>query len=114
MTRLPAYLGGHGYFPAGLPELQVAIAAMYADRGLPTDPEQVMVTPGALSGVSIVAQALTGRGDRVLVDTPATPTPPSACAARAAGSRPPRSTRTAGTSTPRSPGSARSPPGSPT
>jgi DNA-binding transcriptional MocR family regulator len=32
-----------------------------------------MVTPGALSGVSIVAQALAGRGDRVLVDTPGYP-----------------------------------------
>jgi DNA-binding transcriptional MocR family regulator len=72
-TRLPAYLGGHGYFPAGLPELQAAIAALYDARGLPTDPGQVMVTPGALSGVSIVAQALTGRGDRVLVETPGYP-----------------------------------------
>ncbi len=64
---------GHGYFPTGLPELQVAIAATYDARGLPTDPEQVMVTPGALSAVSIVAQALTGRGDRVLVETPGYP-----------------------------------------
>lgn len=72
-TRLPAYLGGHGYFPAGLPELQAAIAALYDARGLPTDPAQIMVTPGALSGVSIVAQALTGRGDRVLVETPGYP-----------------------------------------
>ncbi len=72
-ARLPAYLGGHGYFPAGMPELQAAIAALYDARGLPTDPAQVMVTPGALSGVSIVAQALAGRGDRVLVDTPGYP-----------------------------------------
>ena len=71
--ELPAYLGGHGYFPAGLPELQAAIAALYDARGLPTDPAQVMVTPGALSGVSIVAQALAGRGDRVLVETPGYP-----------------------------------------
>src|SRR5689334_3787683 len=56
-TRLPAYLGGHGYFPSGLPELQVAIAALYESRGLPTDADQVMVVPGALSGVSVVAQA---------------------------------------------------------
>src|SRR4051794_32681318 len=34
---LPCYLGGHGYFPAGLPELQQAIAATYDARGLPTD-----------------------------------------------------------------------------
>ena len=37
VTRLPAYLGGHGYFPAGLPELQAAIAALYDERGLPTE-----------------------------------------------------------------------------
>ena len=84
-TRLPAYLGGHGYYPSGLPELQVAIAAMYDARGLPTDPEQVMITPGALSGVSVVAQALTGRGDRVLVDSPGYPN--AAERIRSAGAR---------------------------
>jgi DNA-binding transcriptional MocR family regulator len=72
-TRLPAYLGGHGYFPAGLRELQAAIAALYDARGLATDPAQIMVTPGALAGVSIVAQALAGRGDRVLVESPGYP-----------------------------------------
>jgi DNA-binding transcriptional MocR family regulator len=70
---LPAYLGGHGYFPAGLPQLQQAIAATYDERGLPTDPAQVMVTPGALSAASIVAQAFRGRGDRVLVESPVYP-----------------------------------------
>ena len=39
VALLPAYLGGHGYFPAGLPELQAAIARTYDERGLPTDPE---------------------------------------------------------------------------
>ena len=73
MAELPAYLGGHGYFPAGLPRLQEAIAATYDARGLPTDPEQIMVTPGALSAAAIVAQALTGPGDRVLVETPIYP-----------------------------------------
>lgn len=72
-AELPAYLGGHGYFPAGLPHLQQAIAATYADRGLPTDPDQIMVTPGALSAASIVAQAWTGPGDRVLVESPVYP-----------------------------------------
>ena len=50
-----------------------AIAATYDARGLPTDPEQIMVTPGALSAASIVAQALTGPGDRVLVESPVYP-----------------------------------------
>ncbi|MDN4160536.1 PLP-dependent aminotransferase family protein [Nocardioides abyssi] len=70
---LPAYLGGHGYFPAGLPRLQAAIAATYEARGLPTDPAQVMVTPGALSAAGIVAAAFTGRGQRVLVESPVYP-----------------------------------------
>jgi DNA-binding transcriptional MocR family regulator len=72
-AQLPAYLGGHGYFPAGLPELQQAIAATYDARGLPTDPRQIMVTTGALSATSIVAQALTGPGERVLVESPTYP-----------------------------------------
>jgi DNA-binding transcriptional MocR family regulator len=72
-AELPAYLGGHGYFPAGLPELQQAIAATYAARGLPTDPDQVMVTAGALSAASIVAEAFTSPGDRVLVESPVYP-----------------------------------------
>ena len=39
-AQLPAYLGGHGYFPAGLPQLQAAIAATYEDRGLTTAPSR--------------------------------------------------------------------------
>ena len=72
-AELPAYLGGHGYFPAGLPQLQAAIAATYEERGLPTDPGQILVTPGALSAASIVAQAFTGPGDRVIVESPVYP-----------------------------------------
>jgi len=73
VADLPAYLGGHGYFPAGLPELQRAIAATYDARGLPTDPDQVMVTPGALAAAAVVARALTSPGDRVLVESPVYP-----------------------------------------
>jgi DNA-binding transcriptional MocR family regulator len=70
---LPLYLGGHGYFPTGLPALQEAIAATYDDRGLPTDPEQILVVPGALSALMVVAQALVGARDRVLVESPGYP-----------------------------------------
>ena len=72
-AELPAYLGGHGYFPTGLPTLQAAIAATYDARGLPTDPGQVMVTPGALTAAAIVAQAYARPGDRVLVESPTYP-----------------------------------------
>lgn len=85
VDELPAYLGGHGYFPAGVPRLQEAIARTYDERGLPTHPEQIMVTPGALSAAAIVAQTFTGRGDRVVVENP---TYPNAVAAlRHAGAR---------------------------
>ena len=84
-AELPAYLSGHGYFPAGLPELQAAIAASYDARGLPTDPEQIMVTPGALCATAIVASALTRTGDRVLVESPVYPNATGAL--RRAGAR---------------------------
>ena len=73
VADLPAYLGGHGYFPTGLPALQAAIARRYDDRGLPTEPEQVMVTAGALAATAIAARALTGPGDRAVVETPVYP-----------------------------------------
>jgi len=82
---LPAYLGGHGYFPQGLPELQAAIARTYELRGLPTCPDQIMVTAGALSATAIVARAFGGPGDRVLVESPVYPN--AAAAMRAGGSR---------------------------
>lgn len=82
---LPAYLGGHGYFPQGLPELQAAIARTYEERGLPTQPEQVMVTPGALSATAIVARAFGASGERALVETPVYPNATESM--RAGGSR---------------------------
>lgn len=84
VRELPAYLGGHGYFPAGLPELQQAIAERYERRGLPTSPAQIMVTPGALSATAIVAHALTGPGDRVLVENPVYPNATGALGSRGA------------------------------
>jgi DNA-binding transcriptional MocR family regulator len=84
VAELPAYLSGHGYFPAGLPELQERIAATYAARGLPTDPEQILVTSGALSATAVVAQSLTTPGDRVLVDSPVYPNATNALASRGA------------------------------
>lgn len=73
MTRLPALLDGVGYFPSGLPALQEAIAGHYEDRGLPTRPDQVIVVPGALAALSIAAQAVLGKGDRVLIESPSYP-----------------------------------------
>ncbi|MGO4258370.1 MocR-like transcription factor YczR [Marmoricola sp. RAF53] len=70
---LPAYLGGSGYYPSGLPVLREAVAERFTARGLPTTPEQVMVVPGALSGVAIAARALGRRGTRTLLESPTYP-----------------------------------------
>ncbi|UFU06577.1 PLP-dependent aminotransferase family protein [Ruania halotolerans] len=72
-AELPAYLGSTGYYPHGLPLLQEEIAQHYRDRGLPTAPDQIMVTAGALAAVAITATALGGRGRRTLVETPTYP-----------------------------------------
>jgi DNA-binding transcriptional MocR family regulator len=73
VPRLGRHLRGHGYEVLGLAELREAVAARYADRGLPTSPDQVVVTAGALAGAGLVARALLGPGDRVVVDTPTYP-----------------------------------------
>ncbi len=73
LDDLPRLLPGHGYHPQGLPELRARIAQRYADGGLPTTPEQVLVTAGALHGVSVAVEALVRRGDRVLVEHPTYP-----------------------------------------
>jgi DNA-binding transcriptional MocR family regulator len=82
---LPLYLGGTGYFPTGLPALQQAIAATYDARGLPTDPDQVLVVPGALSALMVAAQGLLGSRDRALVESPGYPN--GHAALRRAGAR---------------------------
>lgn len=84
VAELPAYLSTHGYYPAGLPRLQAAIAATYDERGLPTSPDQVVVTAGALAGAAILAQAMTAPGDRVVVEDPVYPNATHALSHRSA------------------------------
>ena len=73
LLELPAHLPEQGYFPSGLPALREAIAARYAERGLPTDAEQVLVTSGALSALAVTVRAFVARGDRVLMESPSYP-----------------------------------------
>jgi DNA-binding transcriptional MocR family regulator len=73
LDALPRHLPGHGYHPAGLPELRARIAERYSTRGLRTVPEQVLVTSGALHGITLVVEGLARRGDRVLVEHPTYP-----------------------------------------
>lgn len=69
----PALVALPGYDIQGRAGLRAAIADHYTRRGLPTDPEQIMVTAGAQSAISLVSAVLTGPGDRVLIETPTYP-----------------------------------------
>ena len=73
LDRLPGLLDGHGYHPAGIPELRAAVAARFTARGLPTDPEQVVVTAGTGDATALVLGTLLEPGDRVLVEHPTYP-----------------------------------------
>ena len=68
--RLPELLAGSGYLPDGLDDLRMRIAAWYVGRGLDTDPDQIVVTTGALSAFIVVATTMLGRGDRLLLESP--------------------------------------------
>ncbi len=74
-----------GYEIVGTAGLRAAIAARYTDRGVPTTPDEVMVTTGAQSAIHLLAVALLRRGDRVLIETPTYPH--AADGFRAAGGR---------------------------
>jgi len=73
LTRLDAYLPGSGYFPSGLPVLREQIAAWHRRRGLPTTADQILVTTGALSAVTLALRTVLGAGDRVVLESPTYP-----------------------------------------
>ncbi|MGD9484335.1 PLP-dependent aminotransferase family protein [Streptomyces sp. TRM70308] len=70
LADLPPYASTHGDYPAGLPDLRQAVADRYTARGLPTMPEQVMITTGAMGAVAAICRLLVPRGERVAVEHP--------------------------------------------
>lgn len=62
-----------GYAPQGLPSLRAAVADHIAGWGLPTTPEQVVVTTGAQQAISAAAACWVRPGDTVVVDDPTYP-----------------------------------------
>ncbi|OZC91254.1 MocR-like transcription factor YczR [Rhodococcoides fascians] len=73
LQALPAYLSNHGMEPIGLAVLRESIARRFVERGLPTTPDQIMVTSGAQQAVRLLLGTLTSPGDRVLIDHPTYP-----------------------------------------
>lgn len=73
VEQLPSYLADSGFDPVGIPALREALAERYAERGLPTDADQIMVTIGAQHAISLVARTVMARGDRALIENPTYP-----------------------------------------
>ncbi|WP_344056798.1 PLP-dependent aminotransferase family protein, partial [Sphaerisporangium rubeum] len=69
----PRYGLGMGYDPLGVPALRAAVAARYGARGVPTRPEQILVTGGAQQGIHLLMTLLAGPGDPVVVESPTYP-----------------------------------------
>lgn len=73
LFAMPQHLLSSGYLPQGLAVLRESIARHYCERGLPTQPDEIMVVNGAVSGLALILRLLTGPGDRVVVDHPTYP-----------------------------------------
>lgn len=70
---LPAFLGTHGMDPVGVLALREAVARRFTARGLPTDPDQILITLGAQHGLRLLLNVLTAPAARVLIEHPSYP-----------------------------------------
>lgn len=68
LDGLPSLLATNGYLPDGLPLLRERLAQRYSEQGLPTDPEQIIVTNGAQGALALLTRTLLRPGDRVLTE----------------------------------------------
>ncbi|WP_144121427.1 PLP-dependent aminotransferase family protein [Catellatospora sichuanensis] len=84
VEELPHYLGGAGYHPSGITELREAVADRYTERGLPTSPEQIMITNGVLHALDLILRLQVPVGASVLVESPTYPNALAALAGRRA------------------------------
>lgn len=67
---LPRLMADFGYRPFGIPALRAEIAAHFEGLGVPTDPDQIVVTSGAQQAVDLVAQELVGRDGIAALENP--------------------------------------------
>lgn len=67
---LPALMADAGYDPFGLPALRVEIAAHLRRHGVPTTPDQVLVTTGAQQAIALIAAQLGGPDATVVLENP--------------------------------------------
>ena len=73
VTDLGRYTGGAGYHPSGLAPLREAVAERFVARGLPTHPDQVLITSGVQHAVDLILRLIVSPGQSVLVESPTYP-----------------------------------------
>lgn len=69
LRRMPERISGYLH-PPGLPELRLQIARRLSLSGVEVDPDDVMITAGAMEAITLSLQVLTKPGDAVLVERP--------------------------------------------
>ncbi|RVX39246.1 DNA-binding transcriptional MocR family regulator [Nonomuraea polychroma] len=62
-----------GYQPAGNAELRATLAGYYRARGVPTTPDEIIVTTGAQQALTLLTALLAAPGDTVLAESPTYP-----------------------------------------
>lgn len=70
---LPSFAERVSFPVRGLPELRVAIAARFTQRGLPTNEDQIFVTAGGADALRRMLETQFRPGSRVLVEQPTYP-----------------------------------------
>jgi alanine-synthesizing transaminase len=66
--------GHNGYAPSvGIGPAREAVAAECGRRGMPLDPDRVVITAGTSEGIELALTALAGPGDEVLIPVPTYP-----------------------------------------
>jgi DNA-binding transcriptional MocR family regulator len=58
------------FYPRGMPALREVLAERYTRRGLPTEPDQIVVTTGAQQALNLVAQLFLDRPAATVVEHP--------------------------------------------
>jgi DNA-binding transcriptional MocR family regulator len=72
-AALPRHASGHGYAPAGWPELRARVAELLSARGAQTSPEEVLITNGAQEAISLAVTMAAAEGRRIAVESPGYP-----------------------------------------
>lgn len=69
-ATLLAHLAGDGYEPRGLLGLRELVSERFVSAGLPTEPDEILVTSGSQQALEIISRVWIDPGERVIVEDP--------------------------------------------